>query len=335
MPANSPDPPSPRAVPRPATVPPQRPAPAEGQPTATEAVTLRTAEDGGELLLPYVVALLDGEGGCRPVPARQRTTTPAGGLELHGEAHGFTARLRLGPPLAEDAEDGATTAHRREAELTVRRTAAGDAEAALRVELRLGAADDPGWLVPGVCYGQNRLPECARPYPRYAKGVHDPAGMTADAWSFRADRCATPAVFARDRHGGAALSLAEQGELGEQGVGFALLPGDRPALRLHAPYREEPISYYGTDTPLPPQTPTHLFRSGAEHTLRFTVHLLDADPHAYAPVLRGIHRRTPAPGTPAAWVSVEEAAELAAHGLHRWHYRDDPPVLLETAAFDR
>jgi hypothetical protein len=34
-------------------------------------------------------------------------------------------------------------------------------------------------------------------------------------------------------------------------------------------------------------------------------------------------------------VSVAEAAELAAYGLHRWHYRADPPVLLETAAFDR
>ncbi len=35
------------------------------------------------------------------------------------------------------------------------------------------------------------------------------------------------------------------------------------------------------------------------------------------------------------WVSVEDAAALAAHGLLRWHYKDDPPRLLETAAFDR
>src|SRR4029077_1058929 len=35
------------------------------------------------------------------------------------------------------------------------------------------------------------------------------------------------------------------------------------------------------------------------------------------------------------WVSVEEAAAPAAHGLHRWHYRPDPPRLIETAAFDR
>jgi hypothetical protein len=34
-------------------------------------------------------------------------------------------------------------------------------------------------------------------------------------------------------------------------------------------------------------------------------------------------------------VSVEDAAALAAHGLYRWHYKTDPPRLIETAAFDR
>jgi hypothetical protein len=35
-----------------------------------------------------------------------------------------------------------------------------------------------------------------------------------------------------------------------------------------------------------------------------------------------------------AWVSIDQAAELAAWGLYRWHYRPDPPRLLETVAFD-
>jgi hypothetical protein len=34
-------------------------------------------------------------------------------------------------------------------------------------------------------------------------------------------------------------------------------------------------------------------------------------------------------------VSVEAAAELTAWGLYRWHYKPDPPRLIETAAFDR
>lgn len=52
-------------------------------------------------------------------------------------------------------------------------------------------------------------------------------------------------------------------------------------------------------------------------------------------MLRETHRRNRSARGPAAWVGIEEAAELAAWGLYRWHYRPDPPVLLETAAFDR
>ncbi|WP_314174104.1 GH1 family beta-glucosidase [Streptomyces winkii] len=296
---------------------------------------LRHGEDGGVAEVPYVAALLTDDGRCLPVPVQESDDHDDGSTTVRGEAHGFAARLRLAPP------DGTG----RGAELTVRRTAETAARAGLRAELRLGALaedGDPGWLIPGVFYGQNRLPGCTRLYPRYEAGTCDVPAMTADAWSFRADRCATPAVFARDGAGGAALVLAaECGGLGENGVGFALLPGARPALRLHAPYREEPLSYYGSSEPLPARTPTHLWRTGEVHTLAFTVHLLDADPHAYAPVLRDLHqRRLPdvrgeAGAGPAAWAGLEETAELAAYGLHRWHYRPDPPVLLETAAFDR
>ena len=36
----------------------------------------------------------------------------------------------------------------------------------------------------------------------------------------------------------------------------------------------------------------------------------------------------------AAWMTVEEAAELAAYGLCRWHYKPDPARLIETRSFD-
>jgi hypothetical protein len=343
------------------------------RPATEDGLRLRDAA-AGELRLPYVAGVLAADGTCLPVPVDRADHSPDGALTLHGSAAGFTATLRLGPPTSSAGVAPATRGGRpdgagdetragvpgqrppagggtpegaippagpvhaalREAELTVRRTGATPRDAGLRVEARLGTSGDPGWLIPGVFYGENRVPACERPYPRYAPGVHDPQGMVADAWSFRADRCATPAVFARDTHGGAALALdTEQGDLGEQGVGFALLSGDRPALRLHAPYREEPVSYYGSADPRPAQAPLHTWQPGDTRTLRFTLHLLDADPHAYAPVLRTLHRRTPAPQRPAAWVGLDEAADLSAHGLHRWHYRPDPPVLLETAAFDR
>lgn len=297
--------------------------------TSGNHVVLRTRAQGGLAELPHVVTLLTAEGPPLPVPADEIVRDGSGALRLRGEAHGFAARLTLDPRGDEPAYDAA---------LTVDRVADRALAAGLRVELRLGAGDDPGWLVPGAFYGENRRADCTRPYPRYhpdpAECAADPTGLTASAWSLRADRCATPAVFARDAQGGAALATSEYGPLGEQGVGFAD-DGGRAVLRLHFPYREEPVSYYGSGTPRPADTPTHHWQPGEQHTLRFTVHLHDSDPHAYAPVIRALHQAFPAHPEPAAWTGVEEAAQLSAEGLHRWHYRADPPVLLETAAFDR
>ncbi|MGI5397440.1 hypothetical protein [Streptomyces sp. CA-251251] len=293
--------------------------------SATGGLTLRSPDEG-LVRLPYVVGLLAADGACLPVPAADVVRGATGTVHARGRAGGFRAELHLEP-----GGEGRYTAR-----LTVARTAAEATVSGLRVELLLGPADDPGWLVPGVFYGRNRLPGATRPFPRFAPcGDDDPTGLTAPAWSFRADRCATPAVFARDRRGGAALAVAEHGSLGQQGVGFALVDQDRPALRLHAPYREEPVSYYGSDRPRPADLPEHLWQPGERHTLTFTVHLLDADPHAYAPVLRALHTATGTADTPAAWIGARQAAELSAEGLHRWHYRPDPPVLVETAAFDR
>lgn len=292
-------------------------------------VRLREEAQGGLAELPYVVGLLTDEGALLPLHADWVTRHDTGALDILGQAHGFASHLRIVPRDGGRTYDAALTVHR----IADRALAAG-----LRVELRLGASDDPGWLVPGAFYGENRRADCTRPYPRFsadpAECAADATGLTAPAWSLRADRCATPAVFARDRAGGAALAAREHGPLGEQGVGLAM-DGESPVLRLHFPYREEPVSYYGSEMPRPADTPTHLWQPGERHTFGFTLHLHDADPHAYAPVLRTLHETPAEVDEPAAWVGVEEAARLSAEGLHRWHYRADPPALLETAAFDR
>jgi hypothetical protein len=216
-----------------------------------------------------------------------------------------------------------------EAALAVTCTADEPIEAGVRVELRLDPTADPGWLVPGVFYGENRPANCARLYPRFVVGRTDIEAMESDAWSFRADRCATPAVFAR----GGALVTTEESALGQSGVGFAY-EEERPVLRLHFPYREEPLRYDGSETASPPDVQVHRWSPRETAVLRFAVHELDDDAHAYADVLRSVHAAAPVPEDPG-WVSVEEAAELAAWGLYRWHYRPDPPRLLETVAFDR
>nr|MBA2476841.1 hypothetical protein [Actinomycetota bacterium] len=214
--------------------------------------------------------------------------------------------------------------------LTATCTAAEPVHAGVRCELRLPRTADPGWLIPGVFYGENRPESCTRLFPRFVPGRVDPGRMEAGAWSFRADRCATPAVFAR----GGALVTAEESPLGQSGVGFAYEDG-RPLLRLHFPCREEPLRYDGSETPAPPEVRTYRWSPGETVRLSFAVHRLADDPHAYARVLRDVHAAEAEEREGPAWVSVSEAAELAAWGLYRWHYRADPPRLLETAAFDR
>ncbi|MEO3778721.1 hypothetical protein ABGB16_18090 [Micromonospora sp. B11E3] len=210
------------------------------------------------------------------------------------------------------------------------------AQGRLRISVGLADADDPYWLIPGLFYGENRPADNHRRYPRFARAVDEPADpgrFVSPAWSFRADRAATPAVFVWGASGGLALAVDERSSLGLSGIGFAHEAG---TARLHVdfPYVEEPVSYVGSQEPAAALAETHLWQPGERHVVQVCLYRLPADRHAYAPVLRERHARSATePLRP--WVAVGEAADLAAYGLHRWHYRPDPAVLLETAAFDR
>jgi len=189
-------------------------------------------------------------------------------------------------------------------------------EAGIRVELETKGRD---WLVPGVFYGENRSETCTRVFPRFTPGRVDVARMESESWSFRADRCATPAVFAQ----GGGLLTSETSPLGQTGVGFAERDG-RTTIWLDFPYREEPLRYDGSETPDEPDVRTYLWSPGERVELAFR--LVDGP---------DVLRELQSPFEDPSWVSVEAAAALAAHGLHRWHYKPDPPRLIETAAFDR
>ena len=189
-------------------------------------------------------------------------------------------------------------------------------EAGIRVELELPAGVDPAWLVPGVFYGENRPESCTRIYPRFTPGRTDVERMESDAWSFRADRCATPAVFANGR----GLATSETSALGQSGVGFAWRDGS-PVVWLDFPYREEPLRYDGSETAAPPDVRTHRWQQG--ESVELDVREADLS------VLRPTDRFDDP-----SWVGIEDAAALSAHGLHRWHYLPDPPRLVETRSFD-
>jgi hypothetical protein len=212
-------------------------------------------------------------------------------------------------------------------ERTVTYDGAEPVEAGIRLSLELPASDDPAWLVPGVFYGENRPAACERLYPRFTPGRVDVGAMESDSWSFRADRCATPAVFAR----GGGLVTTERSPLGQSGVGFAYRDG-RPTIWLDFPYREEPLRYDGSSSPAAPDVQTYRWTPGENVTFELTQ--TDGD---WRRALRACDDLSQASDTlsQASWVSLEEAAELAAWGLYRWHYRPDPARLIETAVFDR
>ncbi|HVM17956.1 MAG TPA: hypothetical protein VM290_10285, partial [Gaiellaceae bacterium] len=52
------------------------------------------------------------------------------------------------------------------------------------------------------------------------------------------------------------------------------------------------------------------------------------------PHVRRLRREASEAADDPSWVSVEEAAELAAWGLWRWHYKPDPPRLMHGRSFD-
>src|SRR4051812_5762911 len=206
-------------------------------------------------------------------------------------------------------------------ERTVTYEGAAAVDAGIRLMLELPATDDPRWLVPGVFYGENRAAGCTRIYPRFTAGGVDLARMESDAWSFRADRCATPAVFAD----GGGLVTTERSPLGQSGVGFARRKR-KYLIWLDFPYREEPLRYDGSQTAAPPDVQTYRWQPGESVTLEFEEN--DGD-------WRRVLRAGDNVQLSGDLVPVEEAAALAAWGLWRWHYKPDPPRLIETAAFDR
>ncbi|MDQ2690158.1 MAG: hypothetical protein M3Y29_07800, partial [Chloroflexota bacterium] len=219
-------------------------------------------------------------------------------------------------------------------DLTIRYDGDAPTDRGFRVGLDLApGGDPPRWLIPGLFYGENRPLGCRRTFPRYDRSDSDPLGMVSPWWSFRADRAATPAIFAWAGGRMVAMAVDEVTELGPAGIGFEGSPG-RTRIWVDLPYREGPVTYRGLETPDPPDAESRRWEPGDEARARIHVATGDADPHAYVPFLRWLWEQN-AREAVQPWVSVAEAAELAADGLLAWHYRREHRALYETAAFER
>jgi hypothetical protein len=190
-----------------------------------------------------------------------------------------------------------------------------------------------GFMIPGLIYGENRRAECRLRYPRVAA---DPDGdsLTSDRWAFRVDRASHGVVFGWSETMGLALATEERTPLGLAGLAFR--GGLHASIGLNLPAREEPVSYDGHDAAAPPEVMTHDWDAGEIASLRFLVLVLPPDRHAYDAVLRLLYRRDGANDhTLNPWVSPDEGAAIAAHGLYRWHYRSETGTLAESVAFHR
>ena len=201
----------------------------------------------------------------------------------------------------------------------------------LQLVLPLGG-EATRFMVPGIVYGENRLKSCRARYPRVALDTAGDA-LTSDHWAFRTDRASHGVVFGWTDRSCLALATDESSPLGTSGLGFHA--GSDSALLLNFPAREEPVTYLGHDAPAPPEILTHQWQAGEIATIRFLVFELRADAHAYDAVLRFLYQRDRQKHGLNPWMGPDEAAALAAQGLHRWHYREGPAMLAETVAFHR
>ncbi|NDL60500.1 hypothetical protein [Phytoactinopolyspora mesophila] len=204
----------------------------------------------------------------------------------------------------------------------------------LRLAVELSGTPDPWWLIPGLFYGENRPEACDRRFPRFEVGANDPDGMVSDHWSFRSDRAATPAVFVWNDHDGVVLLTSETFACGLTGVGFSH-SGQTATAHVVYPYREAPVTYYGSAEPRPPERGRYVWQPGETVRLNASAGRIGADRHGYARVLREVYEQARHTHVVQPWMPIAEAADVAGEGLVRWHYDPDPGVLLETVGFDR
>src|SRR3954469_10009132 len=100
--------------------------------------------------LPYLVRVMGPAAVIEDVPIGAVDERPDGGLHLAGRGARFEATATWSPPRGSGRlRDG-------DVEVTSIDPAGGDA--GLVVAVRLSPTDTARWLIPGLFYGQNRLP---------------------------------------------------------------------------------------------------------------------------------------------------------------------------------
>ncbi len=312
---------------------------APGETTSPHHALRITAAD----TLPFTMAALsistpDDAGRPHALPLAAARRTPKGALAQHGILR--TPGLNLAASLvARPQQPGEPWLS---IEVRIRNRGTKPAQFAAEVFFLIPAPEIPRWMIPGIFYKDNNRHQTHRQYPRFDPDTCAPADFVSPFWSFRNDRCATPAVFARIGNDSYFLSTGEECSHGLGSVGFAykrLEGGDAAAaLTLQFPWRELPARYA-------PYLGADQFRGeithatvapGAELRFRFRAGIAaDDDNYGFAPVIRALYARGAKDHETNPWMTTREAADLAAYGIYHWFHDAENRALVETCSFDR
>jgi hypothetical protein len=283
-------------------------------------------ETGPGLTFPFLVRAMAGMKIVDVVPIEEVTAVTDGWL-LSGDGKRFSASAVASRDAAADRWDLSLTVTARDDRLPI--------DAGIVVAATVQGGSDPGLLIPGLFYGENRPPTSRDRYPRFVRpdGEVGDDAFAAHGWSFRSDRTATPLVCASGRGVRAAVAVTPSSRLGLTGVGFAV-DTDGIEISVAFPYREEPVVYDGSSEPLPADLPVEHWEPGRTVRLDLRVYVADVDDDLDRHALRDLAGRF-GEGVAPAVLPIGDAAAIAAEGLLRWHDRPREAALIETAAFAR
>jgi len=284
--------------------------------------------EGGSGLVLDGADFLALEAGGGTTSARIAKVSRADGLDFEGELPGMSSLRVQGRVIA-----AGDRAPRFDWQIRIANLSDDVIECSAHVRFTVADTGIPRWMVPGMFYKHNRPANCVRTYPRYSFDENKPEEFVSSYWAFRSDRSSCPAVFCWTDN--FTSCIATPSAFGQEisGIGFK---GDAEgtALMLNFPYAEEPVKYsFCRDDGTAPERTSTVILPHTYLQLTFSTYVESRDLHAYDDLIRDLYDESEDETNP--WLTKQEAEELLAYGLHRWHYDPEQRALYETCAFDR
>ena len=119
--------------------------------------------DGPSVSVPFIVQAWDGRDEVDLVPINRLEPRPEGAVWMSGGGSRFTAEASWSPVPS--------PVPRWDVAIELRFEGAQPVDAAIVFAVRLRATSEPGWMIPGLFYGENRPSTSRAWYPRFVPPV--------------------------------------------------------------------------------------------------------------------------------------------------------------------